>query len=216
PQEAVALADVDRLLSARSGLERVARVRPPDVGADRATEAVRVDRLVAEVVRLGQGRIVPLRGQRQRGAARPAADHLRGQPRPRRRVAGAVRTARRGVDEAPEARHVLPQLSEDQVAAVLAEVGPAVAVGAPRELAARVPRRLDRRPVGDLAVLVPVAEEELARLDRVQRRARPARAGDQRLRDAVTEAEVLARAEVDRLELRELDQAAGGGAALVG
>ena len=108
----------------------------------------------------------------QRRAARPATDHLRGQ-RDARLDCGRRRTRRRSfVDERPEPCHVLPELTEDQIASVHAKVAPRADRPAPAaEGRAGSGRGVDQRPVGELAVRVQVAEHELAGRDRVPGRA---------------------------------------------
>ena len=141
PQDPVPPVDLERLGAAGSRVERVARVRAADVRADRTARAAGVVCVVGEVVRVGEARIVRVRRQRERGAAGPAADHLRGESKARVRVAAAVVAAGGLVGEAPEPADVLAQLAEDEVAAV---------VGA--------------RARRCLAVLVLVAVQELAGL----------------------------------------------------
>ena len=105
--------------------------------------AARVELVVGEVVRVGEARVVGVGRERERRAARPAADHLRGEPEPRLRVAAPVGAPRRAVDVAPEPGHVLAQLAEDEVAAVAPEVGAAGALRVARQH--RSPGRRRRR-----------------------------------------------------------------------
>ena len=66
-----------------AGDDRVAGVHPPGVRADRALEAPRVVAVQEGVVALWVGaqlRVVLVRGQGERRAARPAPDELGGQP----------------------------------------------------------------------------------------------------------------------------------------
>ena len=79
----------------------------------------RIELVVAEVVRLREAGSSPFRRERQRGAARPAADDLRGEPKRALGVGRPVGASRRAVEEAPETPHVLAQLAEDEIAAVL-------------------------------------------------------------------------------------------------
>ena len=115
------------------GVERVAWMRAADVRADRAAGSAGVELVVAEVVRGGEARVVGVGRERERRAARPAPDHLRGEPEPRRRVARAVGAPRHPVEEAPEPGYVLPQLPDDEVAAVAPQVGAAGALGVARQ-----------------------------------------------------------------------------------
>ena len=199
-QEPVAAVDRDRGWGARAGVERIARVGAAHVRADRAAQAGRVAVRVAEPVCGRVRRVVRVGSLDERRAAGPAADHLRCQ---RDRVGGARRLAH----EPPEAGHVLLHLAHDQVAAVAAEV---VAAGG----------RVDgqhvlgigvcghERAVREQAVLVGVAEHELARADDVLGRPGAAEAGDDRLGDAVAEAEVLAVADRRGVEPVHLGHAA--------
>ena len=144
-------------------------------------------REVGEVVRLGECRVVALGRERERCAARPASDHLRREAEAALRIGAPVRPLRLLVEEAPEAVDVLAQLAEDEVGAVARQVG------------ASVEERLVRVP----AVLVRVAEDELAEAQRGLRRALLRQALDERLRDAVAEAEGLVAVEVRGVEPRE-------------
>ena len=98
----------------------------------------------------------------ERRAARPAADHLR---RERRRRSGSAPVRRRAASSTKRQKPGTSwlQLAEDEVAAVAAEVGSPVRSRRP---AARRPGRRcgHERPVGEQAVLVRVAEHELAGL----------------------------------------------------
>ena len=72
-QQTVQVTDVEG--SSGPGGQRVARVGPADVGADRAGQAERVT-MVGEVVIVGQGGDVLVWRVDQRGAAGPAAYYL--------------------------------------------------------------------------------------------------------------------------------------------
>ena len=177
-------------------LQRVARVRPADVRPERAGESVRVSRHEGEVVVAptvaAEGRIVPDGSKDEGRAARPSADQLRGQPAPPLRIARPVGTSRPGVHEPPEASDVLGELAPDEVGAVPPEVlarGLGLRHG---QEAARIGGMCHGRHGRTLAVLVFVAEQELAGLhDGLSRQRRLPDALDRRLRDAVPEAEGL-------------------------
>ena len=150
----------------------------------RAARAVTVVLEVGEVVRLSECGVVAVGCERERCAARPAPDHLRGEAKPALGVGASVRAPRRLVDEAPEGVDVLAQLAEDEVGAVACELGTGVE------------QRLIRVP----AVLVRVAEHELAEAQRRLGRALLRETFEERLRDAVAEAERLVTVEVRRVE----------------
>ncbi len=157
-----------------------ARVRAPDVAADRAAPAVGVVGVGERVVAAGVGddpRIGPAGRHRERRAVAPAAHDLRGQ-----QLLAAPEVAGALGELAAERGDVLAQLAVDEVRPV------------DREL---VGIRRDRQR----ALLVGVAEDELAGPDRapavlaVRRALARARldagALDGRLREAVGEPEVL-------------------------
>jgi hypothetical protein len=113
------------------------------------------------------------------------------------------------VDKAPEAVHVLAQLAKDEVAAVAAKVGQ-LRIAGPGQDPARIVGRRHRRGLGELPVLVLVAEDELARAHGVQ--AGSWLAGgpelrDQRLGDPVAEAEGLRGVQKRGVEAPHLGQA---------
>ena len=90
------------LTSVSTGELRVARVHTPHVGTERHLPAMRIVRVVEVVVplRVGAERgIVLVRRQRQRRAAAPAADQLRGEQFAL--FLGAVRSSRRNRLKAP-------------------------------------------------------------------------------------------------------------------
>ena len=91
--------------------------------ADRAAASARIEVVVAEVVGAAKARVVGVGRERERRATRPATYHLGGDPHPLLRVARPVGSPRHTVEKAPEPGHVLPQLAEDEVAAVAPEVG---------------------------------------------------------------------------------------------
>ena len=187
-------------LGARPRVERVARVRAADVRADRAARR-RAGRARGSSRSRSprRGRVVGVGRERERRAARPAADHLRGEPEPRLRVARAVGAPRRTVEEAPEAGHVL-----------LAAGGRRGSCRCARGRRGRSPPRraaasaglaaVEQRPARVQAVLVRVAEDELAGANGRLRRARLREPLDERLRDPVAEAERLEVVEVRRAE----------------
>ena len=76
--------------------------------------------------------------------------------------------ARLLVDIAPEARNVLLELAEDEIAAVAAEIAPVRGLQAlGQSLSRGVEGRVEQRALGVEAVLVAVAEQDLARRDAV-------------------------------------------------
>ena len=69
----------------QAGEFRVARVHAPNMASERHLPATRVVRVIEVVVPMRVGaerRVVDVRRQRQRGAAAPAADQLRGEQFP--------------------------------------------------------------------------------------------------------------------------------------
>src|SRR5438132_14407425 len=98
--------------------ERVARIRPTSVRADRALEASRVVIVVKEVVvatRVGSQRgVIPLRGERQWRAAPPAPDDLGSEQ------FLLLRTGRLGAQVLAERRHSLVELAKGDIGAVAA------------------------------------------------------------------------------------------------
>lgn len=169
--------------------EAVARVAAAHVRAERAAQAAAVvgER---EDVGVGEGGVIVV-AERQRGAALPAAYHARSQELGGSGVGRAVGALGRPSQVRPEGDDVLGQLPEDQVGAVASEVAPAVGPGGQEVAAVFVGRDAGRER--RRAVLVLVAEHELAGRDRLVARRRPqARAGEGGLRQAVTKAEVLA------------------------
>ena len=98
---------------------RVARVGPSNVRAERAAQAPRIG-LVGEVVRRAR------RGKRV--AVLFPAHHRRGQPFAQVCIATGL-----PVELAPEARHVLAQLAQHEIAAVASEVGLLRRVLGPRQ-----------------------------------------------------------------------------------
>jgi hypothetical protein len=149
---------------------RVARVRAAGVGTEGALEPASVVRRVEEGVvprRIGpELLVVAVRSERQRRAARPAAD----EPGREQLLLGSTLGA--GTDVLAERRHPGMELAEDDVAAVAAEH-----------------LRLGRG--GQVAVLVRVAQDEFAGLERVLVRVGggDAAALDIGVADAVLEAE---------------------------
>src|SRR6266550_9000825 len=96
--------------------ERVARIRPTSVRADRAPESSRVVIVVEEVVVASwvgsQRGVIPLRGERQWRAAPPAPDDLRGQQFLLLRAGGLC------AQILPERRHALAELANGDIGAV--------------------------------------------------------------------------------------------------
>ncbi len=138
------------------------------MGAKRAAPALGVAG-VGEAVR---GEVVLRRpdpgelllGERHERQARAgAADHGLGEPPAL--LGPAVRLP---VEELPEAADVLMELAEHEIAAVAAEVAPLRHVLGRRQVErARIMGRVEQRPVGMAAVLVAVAEHDLARRHQV-------------------------------------------------
>ena len=158
-------ADVDGAVA----VQRVARIRAPCVRTQGALEASRIVAVEERVVALrvvAEIRVVTVRGERERSAALPAPDHLRAE----QRLLLAARRLRPKV--LPVGRDPRVQLPEDDVRAVAAE-------------------HLRGRHRRQLARLVRVAEDDLARLERPLLRIRggPAAPLDRRLADPVLEAE---------------------------
>ena len=177
-RRAVGAAAADHL-AALHVLGGVARVHAPDVRADRAAIAVRVGILVQKVVGplqiAAERRIVLVRAEHQRRAAAPPSHQLR------RQQFLLVRRLR-----------LLPQeLAERADVLLHAQVGEIAAI-ARQDLRLRQRRRR--------SALVVVAEEELAGLHRRSGARRRLLAGsrDDRLRQAVAVAEMLARDAVER------------------
>ena len=137
----------------------------------------------------------------QRGAAGPAADHLGRQRGPVTGVLRSVRSPGGGVHELPEALDVLFELTEDQVAAVAAEVDRAAPGRVGQQQAPGIFGRRQQRPVGQLAARVRVAQDELAGGHGPHRLGGLRQPGDDGLRDAVMEAERLCVAEFACREL---------------
>ena len=136
-----------RRMCAPSGQRRPARVVGvvAEVGASRASGSSRV------------------RGQHQRGAAAPAADHLGGEPLLRGRVLVPAAVRVRSRRNAWNAVDVLAELAHDEVGAVAPEVRrPRCRPGRGAGSAAGRSRGRAAGAVGELAVLVGVAEHELA------------------------------------------------------
>ena len=155
-----------------AGDDRVARVHPPGVRADRALQSPRVVAVHEGVVARGVGAqlgVVLVRGQGQRRAAGPAPDELGREQLLLGRVGGVL------VQVAAEGGDALVQLAEGHVGAVAAE-------------------HVRLRDRGQVAVLVLVAEDELTGPQRclVRVAAEDAGALYGRLADAVLEPELLA------------------------
>ena len=127
---------------------------------------VAVEEVVVPLRVAAELRVVALRGERERGAALPAPDHLRAE----QCLLLTVRGLRAEV--LPVGRHLRVQLAEDDVGAVSAE-------------------HVRGRHRRQLAGLVGVAEDDLAGLERplLRVRRRPAAAFDRGLADPVLEAE---------------------------
>ena len=200
-QQPVVVGQPQRPLAARLRRQRVARVGPPDMRAERACQALRVFGVVAEV---GEGgvRVVGVRGQHQRGAAAPPADHLRGEPLLRRQVLGAPRGPGALAEERREGLDVLAELAHHQVAAAESQVRGPGAGGVAGQDPLRVGRGVEQGSRGELVVGVGVAEHELAGRDRPAG-APPGQPGQPRLREAVDEPERLPVPQLVRAQLRD-------------
>ena len=146
-----------------------------------------------ELVAAGAGGV----GRGERHAVGTTPDQPRGEFL---RVLRRRRGAGDGRDEISEFRHVLFQLTKDQVRAVAAKL---TKVGSPagtycRQQGVAVEPRVDRNSWIDRSIAGRVAQEELARLDQMLRAPlgdpidRAVRAFDFRLRDPVSEPEMLA------------------------
>ena len=175
-------------------------MRAADVRADRAAGSARVELVVGEVVRAGEARVVGVGRERERRAARPASDHLRGEPEPRLRVARSVGAPRHAVDVSARTR-ARPAAAGGRRGSCRCGRGRR-GRSPPRRGAAslRVGRGVEQRPARVQAVLVRVAEEELPGADGRLRRARLREALDERLRDPVAEAERLEVVEIRRAQ----------------
>ena len=190
PQQPVPIGQVQR----RRGIggQRVTRVGAPDVRADRAGEAVRIV-CERELVTARAGGV----GRDERHAVGTTPDQPRGEFL---RVLRRGRVAGDGRDEIPEFRHVLFQLTKDQVRAVAAKLTKvwSAAGTCRRQQGMAVESRVDRNSRIDRSIAGRVAQEELPRLDQMLRAAlgdpidRAVRAFDFRLRDPVSESEMLA------------------------
>ena len=161
-----------------------------DVCAKRAGQAIGIVS-VEEVVPIPQLRIVAVRREHQRRAARPSPDQARRPARPcgRRPLLRRARTVS-SLQELPEAGDILLQLPIDDVRSVDAEVaqplGRMIRVVERGQQPAGVElRRHDRRRWHD-PVVVRVTQDELARGN-----ALAADPGNRRLRDAVVKPERL-------------------------
>src|SRR2546421_9007936 len=99
--------------------ERVARIRPTSVRADRAPESSRVVIVVQEVVvatRVGSQRgVIPLRGERQWRAAPPAPDDLGG------KQFLLLRAGSLCAQVLAQRRHVLVEFAKGGIGAVAAQ-----------------------------------------------------------------------------------------------
>src|SRR5689334_11211946 len=80
--------------------EHVARVRAPDVRAERALRAVGVVLEEREIIRRARGAGVAIRILDERCAARPAADEPRGEPHRRLWIARRLRPLQHALPEA--------------------------------------------------------------------------------------------------------------------
>src|SRR5215469_9487569 len=127
--------------------QRVARIRPANVGTDRAGHAGQVI-AVREVVVVAQRGSILVWCLDQRRAAGPPADHLGGEGGPRGGILRSVRSPCDRVQESPESLNVLLKLPEDQVSAVAAEVDRAAVGRIWREQAYWVIGRRQQRAVG--------------------------------------------------------------------
>jgi hypothetical protein len=190
PQHPVPIGRVQRRRGI--GCQRVTRVGPPDVRADWAGEAMRIV-CERELVAAGAGGV----GRGERHAVGTTPDQPRGEFL---RVLRRRRGAGDGRDEISEFRDVLFQLSKDQVRAVAAKL---TKVGSPagtycRQQGVAVEPRVDRNSWIERSIAGRVAQKELARLDQMLRAPlgdpidRAVRAFDFRLRDPVSEPEMLA------------------------
>ena len=98
-------------------VQRIARVCAAHVRADGARESERIVAVIGEVVGVREQRVVGVRREGDRGAAGPAADHLRGKV-----GAGSRVVARRPGHVPPERVDVLLELAHHQIAPVAPEV----------------------------------------------------------------------------------------------
>ena len=182
PQQPMRFGHAERL-GGRVGLEAVARVGTADMGAKRAGQPVGIVR-VEEIVPGSQLRLIAVRRERQRRAARPAPDQARRQPYHALRV--RLFSAAQGLllHELPEAGDLLLKLAIDHVRSVHAEVpqplGRMMRVRERRKQPAAIElRRHDGCRRHD-PVVIGVTQDELPRGN-----ALAADSGNRRLRDAV-------------------------------
>ena len=154
PQQPVPIGQVQRRRGI--GCQRVTRVGPPDVRADRAGEAVRIV-CERELVTAGAGGV----GRDERHAVGTTPDQPRGEFL---RVLRRGRVAGDGRDEISEFRHVLFQLTKDQVRAVAAKLTKVCSVAGTyrRQQGMAVESRVDRNSRIDRSIAGRVAQEELA------------------------------------------------------
>src|SRR5689334_21129094 len=115
-------ADRDRFTATRFGIEGIARVGSANMRADRAAQANPVVRVIGEIIVSGECRFVLVRRLGQGRAALPSANHFCGETVGSGWVALAVGSAGCLIQELPETDDVLAEGSEDEVAAIEAEV----------------------------------------------------------------------------------------------
>src|SRR5208337_3636511 len=159
PQDAVAIADVERVGQGR--MQRVAGIPPPDMRPARTGKRERVVAAETEIV-VGIAGAWCIWVANQRGGVLPASDQLR--------LHGVWRHLRGRCSLAPriEGLHVLPELADNEKRAVAAEV--VRGGGKRRENVAGVVSRGDGRAWCHVTAVVAIAEDEFAGLHLVVRR----------------------------------------------
>src|ERR1051326_2537785 len=135
--------------------------------------------------------VVGIGRERDRRAARPATNHVRGQPRS---LCGILSN---GGDVSPETADVLRQLAEHQVRAVATEIDLSAALYIGGKDPGGIGAAVQQRTVRVLTVFVEVTEQKFAGAHRVGGCVRTAgEAFDGGLRDAIGKAEMLFAIEV--------------------
>src|SRR5690606_11158877 len=139
---------LERALATGIGGERVPRVRTAYVRADRTLEPLAIVVVVTKQIAVRLRRVVAVGGFDERGTARPAAHHARGQALTGSRVRSAVRSAREGVQRLAKRADVLSELPENEVRAISAEVAPRRALDVEREERERIVLCVDETNIG--------------------------------------------------------------------